>query len=151
MNESQLPDSSEAQVSLATVAEMTAAGVNRGLYPRWFAAATAVWAGLIAALIAFESPLWLVLFPAGLVGLFLYRRQRGAWVNEVRTVRDLWCVIVGAAVLCLVAVAGIIGWHQFGFFWAPIVAGLAIAAGLFAAMEFSYGAAWANDKRERPS
>ncbi len=137
--ETNLPSTQEAQVALESVAEMASAGLRRGLYPRWFAATTALWAGSIAALIGLDSPFWLLIFFAGIAGLCVYREKRGAWVQEIRSWREFWLVVPGGVILlCGVALAGIIGWQHFGLFWTPIAAGMAISLGLFAVMELSY-------------
>jgi hypothetical protein len=130
--------SQDAQQALASTEKMKSAGLRRGLYTRWFAGLTALWAGVLSALIAFESPLWIPIFIAGIVAYQIYRRKKGAWVQEINSRREFLLVILSSLVVCAVAAGGYMGRQLYDLTWAPIAAGAAITLGLFALMEISY-------------
>lgn len=132
------PSIREAQEAFGSAERMRLAGLRRGLYPRWFAAATALWAGVSATLIAVESPVWILLFVAGLIGYQLYRRKKGAWVQEVNSRRELLLVVALAILVCLIAAGGYVGRQHFDISWAPVISGATIALGLFLLMEITY-------------
>ena len=150
-NDRETPSADEANAALESVAKMTSAGLRHGMYPRWFAAAAGLWTGALAALIAFQSSLWILLFVVGVTGFARYRQRRAAWVQEVHSWREAFVVAAAVVVVCAIAVVGIVGWRDFGQVWAPIGAGAVIAAGVFTLLEASHRPARARIDAENDS
>ncbi len=142
MSDSEKASPSEAQDALASVAELSAVGFQRGLYSRWFALAMSIWAGLIGTLIVFENPAWIVLAVIGVIVFFVYRSKKGAWAKEVHSKQDLVVVLAASFLLIAMFVAAMIGWHGYGWKWPPVVAGVLCSVGIFSLTEYAYGRIW---------
>lgn len=132
----ELPNPDEARSALASVEQFSSTGLKRGLYPRWFAVAMSLWAGVLAATVGMA--VWLLIFGGGLIGYWLWRRRVGAWVREINSRADLWRVITLSIVFGGLFVGGYVGRYHYELPWAPIVAGVVVAIGLYVTTEIAY-------------
>ncbi len=137
-NPTSAPDARQARAALDAVSHGIDAGLERGLYPRSFAAISAAWTGVTTALFGLEHPLWILLAAVGVFAYAYYRHRRGAWVQEVGTRGQLWLVLHGALLLCGLVLGGMVARERLGLEWAPVAAGAVIGLGLFAWMELAH-------------
>jgi hypothetical protein len=138
-HDAERPGREEARAALASIERARAAGLKRGLYPRWFAVAMSLWAGALAATVG--SAVWLPLFAAGLLAYVLWCRRLDAWVEEVQTRRDLWLVVLMGLGFGALFIAGYLGRWHYGWAWAQLAAGLVVAVGPFGLTELAHGSA----------
>lgn len=142
------PTPAEARDALASADRASQAGFRRGVYPRWLAAVLAVWAGALAVTVG--HVVWFLVFGAGLLIHWHWRRRNGAWMREIQSARDLWIVLPAALVVGGLYLGAYLA-RVNGVTWVPYAAGLAIAIGLFAITEWVYGARRIGTARSRPS
>lgn len=135
-NEMTRPNADEASDALASIEKMTASGLKRGQYPRWYAVALSLWGGTLAATVG--SWLWPLVLVGGLIAYYFWRKRTDARIKEIRSTRDLWVVLALSAVVGLIFVVGLIGPQYFDWPWAPLLAGVVVAVVLFAATEIAY-------------
>lgn len=118
-------------------------GLKRGLYSRHSARAIALWAGVLAALVGWDSPLWLPVLGLGIWGLYRLRRNAGAWAQEVGTTGGaIVTVILGLSVGALF-IGGNVAQRVWQLGWAPAVSGMLVFAVLLTTMEVAHRQAWA--------
>ena len=91
---------------------LQAAAGQRGGYPRGFALATAVWAGVLTTGITAGHDWWFIVLAVGIAGFLYSRHQQGAWVNEATSHSDLLRIFGGATLIVLIGIAGFIGRHK---------------------------------------
>ena len=148
-DKNELPTAHEAAEALASVERMRSAGLKRGLYPRGYAIAVALWCGALTTTAGLASAAFLPLLGLGLLGHWLWIRKTGIWVwvfrvwfsrrgQEIRSTRGLWTVLVLLIPVGGVMVAGYIGRQSYGLTWAPFVAGAIVAAVVFVLTEIAY-------------
>ena len=101
---------------------LQAAAGQRGGYPRGFALATAVWAGVLT---------------TGIAGFLYSRHQQGAWVNEATSHSDLLRIFGGATLIVLIGIAGFIGRHKLELGFAPYLCGLVVGVSQYLMMQLS--------------
>ncbi|MFK7846521.1 MAG: hypothetical protein AB8G77_14575 [Rhodothermales bacterium] len=137
MNRKQeLPTIKEAEDALAAAHEVKIRSMKRGLYPRWYAVAIALWAGALC--IAMESEIWLFIFVGGLIAHHFYKNEKGVWIKEIQSKRDLWITIAISLFAGFIYIAGYAGVSHYGLWWAPLVAGIVLFMLVFSTMELSY-------------
>ncbi|MEM7366574.1 MAG: hypothetical protein AAF525_21370 [Pseudomonadota bacterium] len=116
---------------------LQAAAYQRGGYPRGFALATAVWAGLLTTGITAGHDWWFIVLTTGIAGFFYARHQQGAWVNEVSSPTDLVYIFSGVAFIVFVGCAGFVGRHYFELGFAPYLSGLIVGIAQYWMMQWS--------------
>ncbi len=136
------PDPREARETLNAIQQTSERGAQRGLYSRTYAIGLALWGGAIAATI--ETVAWPIVFIAGCVAHYYYKKRKGAWIREIQTRRDLWIVAGLSAVTGAAIVGGYIGLKYYALAWAPVAAGILVFTLIFTTTELSYRAQWAN-------
>lgn len=129
-------DPNEARATLVALERTKSAGLKRGLYPRWFAAVSSLWAGAVAASVG-SAVLLPVLF-GGFFAIWYYRRKRGAWIREVQSSRELWLVIPLGLMFGALLLSGAVVRDLYDLPYAPLVGGVVVAAGLFSILEIAY-------------
>jgi hypothetical protein len=130
------PSPDEAKDALASVETMQNAALRRGLYPRWFSAAVASWAGALGVSSGVGSPLFLPILLLGVLAVFLVRRRTGAPIREIRSRGEFWVVMALGLGVGIVFVAGATG-RDFGLAWAPYAAGALVTAAIFVISEIA--------------
>ena len=116
---------------------LQAAAGQRGRYPRGFALATAVWAGVLTTGITAGHDWWFIVLAVGIAGFLYSRHQQGAWVNEATSHSDLLRIFGGATLIVLIGIAGFIGRHKLELGFAPYLCGLVVGVSQYLMMQLS--------------
>lgn len=123
----------EAREALDSIQEMERTGLRRAIPPRWFGATIAPISGALVAVVTAKASVVSALLIAALALVFEYQRRNGgasprAFPSNAAGIAAVICLI---GLFFLLVVGGRAFRDMFGFAWAPLASGAALAIVVF--------------------